>query len=422
LEIEIPPEVVKKRAGEIATEFRRHARLPGFRPGKAPLSLIQQRYRDDIRSELLRALVPEYVEAQAKEQKWDPVGSPSISDVEYAEDSPLRFKATLEVLPQFELRDFRSLEVAVAETAVSNEEIENTLSELQEEGATFVNVEESRPLADGDHASIAITEVGAGSDAPSGKTRELFCEIGGVRTMKEFSDNLRGASLGEERTFTVSYPAEARDPRIAGKSVTYCVKVLGLKKKQLPELNDEFARELGDYDSLEAVRRRIREDLEKAKQHEASQSARAELRKKLAELHDFPVPEALVERQIEKRLDTLKREIEAKKLNPQLLQLDWGRLRTAQRQAAVEDVKSSLVLEKIAEANNLEAGASDLSEEIQGIADATRQSPEAVEAYLTRDGGLARIKSRLRIDKALEFVFQNVRRISKNDIAVSSEG
>jgi len=422
LEIEVPAEVVKKRAGAITAEFQRRVRLPGFRPGKAPLSLIQQRYRDDIRSELLRDLVPEYVEAQAREQQWGVVGTPSISDIEYTEDSPLKFKATLDILPEFELRDFRDLEVAAEDTTVTEEEVSNTLRELQEEGATYLNLDEARPLEDGDYASIAVAEAPAKADAPGGKTRESLCEIGGVRTLKEFSESLRGASLGEERTITVTYPEASRDPQIAGKTVTYNVKVLGLKKKQLPELDDDFARELGDYESIEAVRGRIREDLEKAKQHEADQKARAEVRQKLAELHDFTVPEVLLEREVDNRLKTLKHEIEHKNLNPQSLEIDWARLRAGQRPGAEIEIKSALILKKIAEQNNLEADTSQVAGEIQRIAEGTRQSPSTVEAHLTRDGGLDRIKSRLRLEKALEFVIQNARRIGKNDIAAISEG
>jgi trigger factor len=417
LEIEIPQEIVKKRADEIVGEFRRHARLPGFRPGKAPLSLVQQRYRDDIRSEILRDLVPQYVATQAKEQNWELVGNPSISDIEYAEESPLKFKATLEIMPEIELKDFRDLEVEVSDTTVHDEDVEIMLHDLQEEGATYVNVDEPRPLQDGDSASIAVHEATAGPEAAAIKEQDLLCEIGGAKTVKEFTENLRGVSLGEEKTFPVAYPADWGDHRTAGRTVTYHVKVLGIKKKQLPELNDEFARELGPFESLEDVRKRIREDLEKARQRDADQGAKSEVREKLAQLHEFPVPDMLVERQVEKRMEAFKRQIAAKNLNPQSLELDWARLRAAQQQGAVADVKSTLILEKIAHENNLAVAAEEVAAEVQKISAATHQSPEVVEAYLTKDGGLDRIKSRLRIEKALEFVFQNVRKKAKSVVA-----
>jgi len=420
LEIEVPQDVVKKRVEGIVAQLQRRVRLPGFRPGKAPVSLVRQRFRDDIRSELLRELIPEYVEAQAREHKWDAVGNPAVSDVEYAEDSPLKFKATLEVLPEIELKDYGDLEIEVEETAVSEEEVEKTLAHLQEEGATYVNLE-SRPLQDGDYASIAVKELLVGGESPVGKTHEALCEIGGPQTIKEFTENLRGATLGEERSYDVSYPSDFNDPRIAGKTVSYHVKVLGLKKKQLPELNDDFARELGNFDSLDSVRQRIREDMEKAKRRESDQNAKSQLREKLARLHDFPVPEVMVERQIERRLDAVRRQIESKGMNPRSLQVDWGKVRAAQREAAVEDVKSGLILEKIAQENNMEVEEADLQKEIQEIVAATNQAPEVVEAHLTKDGGLDRIKSRLRIDKSLEFVLLNVRRTKKSRITGEKE-
>jgi trigger factor len=357
------------------------------------------------------------VATQAKEHNWDLVGNPSISDIEYAEESPLKFKATLEIMPEIELQDFRDLEVEVSDTTVRDEDVEIMLRDLQEEGATYVNVDEQRPLQDGDSASIAVQEVISGHVAAAGKEQELLCEIGGAKTVKEFTENLRGASLGEERTFPVTYPADWGDHRTAGRTVTYQVKVLGIKKKQLPELNDEFARELGPFESLEAVRQRIREDLGKAKQRDSEQGAKSEVREKLAQLHEFPVPDALVDRQVEKRLEAFKRQIAAKNLNPQSLELDWARMRAAQRQAAVEDVKSTLILEKIAHENRLEVAAEDVAAEVQKVSAATHQSPEVVEAYLTKDGGLDKIKSRLRIEKALEFVFQNVRKKAKSAVA-----
>lgn len=409
LEVEVPPDVVKKRADEIATQFQRRARLPGFRPGKAPLSIVRQRFREDIRSEVLRELVPEYVEAGARERKWDPIGHPSVSDIEYADDSPLKFKATLEVFPEFELGDYRGIMVTVPRPEVSEDEINQTLARLQEQGATYVNVD-PRPVEEGDFASVAVQELQDDPNAQPGKTQEILCEIGGERTPKEFSENLLGAEVGEERTFSVNFGSggEAGETAPSAKAVNYRVKVLGIKKKQLPELNDDFARELGgDFESLDAVRQRIREDTLKAKQNEADENARAEVRKKLIELHDFPVPDTLVERQIERRLENIARQIQSQGMNPR--QLDWGRMRAAQRDAAIQDVKSSMILEKIAAEEKLEPEQAEVENEIRKIAEATRQTPEAIEAHLTKDGGLDTMKSRLRIEKSLNFVYQLAR-------------
>ena len=200
------------------------------------------------------------------------------------------------------------------------------------------------------------------------------------------------------------------DPRLAGKSVPYHVKVLGIKQKQQPELNDEFARELGDYDSLEAVRRHIREDIEKRKLEEAEHNARSEVRKQLVALHEFSVPETLVERQIERRLERLRRQLTSQGMDPKSLALDWGKVRAAQREEAVEDVKSTFILEKIAYREQLEPEGSEMDLEIERIASVTQSDAGTIRSRLTREGGLDRMKSRLRIEKALDFVFHQARK------------
>lgn len=408
MEVEIPPEVVQERANAIVAQLQQRTRLPGFRPGKAPLSLIRQRFHDDILSRLLQQLVPEYVAALAREQNWEPVGSPSVTDVQYQEGAPLKFKAVLEVLPEFELQDYRSLRIAVPEPPVGEDEVEGTLERLREQAAAYVNLD-PRPLREGDFASIAVQGASPGKESSGVRVDEVLCEIGGPNTVQEFTENLRGAQVGEERGFEVVYSRDHGDPRLAGKTVSYHVKVLGIKQKHLPELNDDFAREIGEYDSLDAVRRHIREDLENSKRQQAEQDARQSVRQKLVELHDFPVPETLVERQIERRLERLRRQITAQGMDPQRLSLDWGKIRASQREGAVEDVKSTFILEKIAHREKLEPDDSEVARELEKIAAATQQSAEAVRSRLTTEGGVDRIKSRLRIEKALEFVFHNAR-------------
>jgi len=409
LAIEIPSQVVRERAQAVARELQRAARLPGFRPGKAPVSVIEQRFQEDIRSRVLQQLVPEYIAAAAREQNWEPVGTPAVTDVHYEADAPLQFKATVEILPEFELADYRSLRVEVEQATVAEEEVEQALERLREQSATYVNVD-PRPLRDGDFAAIAMRGAAPGKESADVRVNEVLCEIGGPNTVREFTDHLRGAQVGEELAFEVAYARDHGDPRLAGKSVSYHVKVLGIKQKHLPELTDDFARELGDFESLDAVRQHIREDLRNGKLQEAEQNARSQARQQLVALHDFPVPESLVERQIERRLERLRRQLASQGVDPQSLALDWGKVRAAQREGAVEDVKSTFLLEKIAHREQLEPDESEVSREIARIASATRQDPEAVRSRLTSEGGLDRMKSRLRIEKALDFVFQQARK------------
>lgn len=409
LEIEIPPQVVEERAQAVARELQRAARLPGFRPGKAPMSVIQQRFQEDIRSRVLQQLVPEYIAAVTREQNWEPVGNPSVTDVHYEAAAPLKFKATVEVLPEFALGDYGSLQVEFEEPAVSEDEVEKSLERLREQSATYVNVD-PRPLRDGDFAGIAIRGAAPGKEAADVRVDEVLCEVGGADTVQEFTENLRGAQVGDELSFEVAYAADHGDPRLAGRSVSYHVKVLGIKQKQLPELTDDFAKELGEFESLDAVRQRIREDLRNGKLEEAEQKARSQVREQLVALHDFPVPETLVEKQIERRLERIRRQLQAQGVDPKSRGLDWGKIHAAQREGAVEDVKSTFILEKIAHREQIEPEDSEVAREVARIASVTEQNPEVVRSRLTSEGGLDRMKSRLRIEKALDFVFHQAKK------------
>ena len=233
---------------------------------------------------------------------------------------------------------------------------------------------EERPLQEGDFASIGFEGISPGKDSTPVKVEEVLCEIGGANTMKEFTENLKGAQLGEERKFEVAYPPEFNDPRLAGKTIAYKVKVLGLKKKILPELNDDFAREMGEFASLDALRQRVQDELGKAKREEAEQNAKSQLRQKLVELHDFPGPESMVERQLERRVERLRRQLAAQGVDLKSLQMDWKKLRASQQESALQEVKSALILEKIAEKEKIEAEEADIEEEIGKIAAASQQT------------------------------------------------
>jgi trigger factor len=336
------------------------------------------------------------------------VGNPSVTDVEYAEDAPLRFKATLEVMPEIALQDYRGLTVAVEEPEVSEEEVTATLKQLQGQSATYVNVE-PRPLQEGDFASISVQGVSPGSGSPPVELKEVLCEIGGADTVSEFTENLRGAQLGEERSFDVAYPPDYRDGRLAGRTIAYRVKVLGIKLKQVPDLDDDFARELGEFDSLDALREKVRENLGRSKRQQTEADAKRDLRKKLVALHEFSVPETLIERQVERRMDRLRRHLASQGMNAERLGWDWNKVRASQREEAAEEVKSSLILEKIAEQEAIPVEEADVDREIEQLAAAAQQPVAALRARLTSDEGLDKIKSRLRIEKALELVFQNAK-------------
>ncbi len=415
--IEVPAEVVQREAESIARSFQKQARIAGFRPGKAPLDLIRRRFAEQIRQQMLENLIPEHFRHRVEQEKLEPVASPEIADVEVQEDAPLRFKATFEVLPQFELKDYRSLEVESSEPAVSEEEVEQALLQAQEQAATYAPVEE-RPLADGDFAVVSFEgrpegqpapRAGSGPGAPV-KMSDVLCEIGGRDTLPEFTENLRGAQVGEERSFPVNYPADFSDRRLAGRTFRYTVHVHGIKQKQLPELNDDLARDLGEFQTLEELRAHLRRQLEEQKRRRAEAEAKEKLLDRLVELHDFPVPDALVDRQLQKRLEQTLRGLAAQGVNVGQLKVDWSEWRARQRPAALRDVKAGLVLDAIAGREGIQVEEGELEREVERLAAATKQSTAVVRSRLTREGALDRMKSRLRSEKTHDFLFHSAQR------------
>jgi len=411
LELEIPAENVKKAAEKVARDLARVARIPGFRPGKAPVTLIRRRFADDIQGEVVQSLVPEYLEKALDEKKLIPVTRPEVDKVEFKEGEPLRFRAVFEVLPEFELGDYKNLEVQVDAIEIGDAQVNKTLEEMRERAATFVPVE-GRAAKDGDYVlmKLAGTPVGGGDPV---QADNILCHLGAEETLGSFTENLRGAQPGETKKFQSKYPDDYPDPKLAGKTYDYSVEVQGIKEKKLPDLNDEFAKdaagETGGFTTLAEMRKKILEDLEAAKGQRQQAQAREKILELLVKRHDFPVPEALVESQMDTRLERVVRSLAAQGVDPRAVNVDWVSLRRRQHDPAVDDVKAELLLDRIATAENIEATDEDVEKEIATLAEHSGESATALRARLTKQGALDRMKSKLRSDKTIEWLYRTAR-------------
>jgi trigger factor len=411
LELEIPAENVKKAAEKVARDLARVARIPGFRPGKAPVTLIRRRFADDIQGEVVQSLVPEYLEKALDEKKLIPVTRPEVDKVEFKEGEPLRFRAVFEVLPEFELGDYKNLEVQVDAIEIGDAQVNKTLEEMRERAATFVPVE-GRAAKDGDYVLMKLmgTPVGGGDPV---QADNILCHLGAEETLESFTENLRGAQPGETKKFQSKYPDDYPDPKLAGKTYDYSVEVQGIKEKKLPELNDEFAKdaagETGGFASLAEMRKKILENLEAAKGQRQQAQAREKILELLVKRHDFPVPEALVESQMDTRLERVVRSLAAQGVDPRAVNVDWVSLRRRQHDPAVDDVKAELLLDRIATAENIEATDEDVEKEIATLAEHSGESTTALRARLTKQGALDRMKSKLRSDKTIEWLYRTAR-------------
>lgn len=407
LELEIPAEEVQKATERVAKEFARVARVPGFRPGKAPVSLIRRRFAEDIKGEVLQSLVPERVEKEVTAQKLTPVSQPKVDKIDYAEGGALKFRAVFEVLPEFALTDYKGLDVEVEEMKVTDENIAKALEELRERGAAFAPVE-GRAAEKGDFVEMKLIGTPEGGGEPL-QAERVLCHLGAEETLEAFNENLTGVKGGEHKNFDVAYPADYPDAKLVGKTYRYAVDVLGIKTKKLPELNDEFAKDVSNLNSLEELRGDIRKRMEAAREQREKELVREKILAALVKLHDFPVPEALVEQQMDVRLERVVRSLAAQGVDPRAVNVDWVTLRRRQQERATDDVKAELIVDRIATSENIEVSEAETDAEIEHLATHSGESAAAIRARLTKQGSLDRMKAKLRSDKTLDWLAQNAK-------------
>jgi trigger factor len=442
ISVEIPLEVVNKEQATLVNTYSKQARIPGFRKGKVPASMVRNRFSSQINNDMLEALVPQYFREAVIKAGLRPVSQPFIYGLETEAGQPIRFKAVFEVLPEFELGQYQDIKVEKPNIKIADEEVETELKRLQERQASFDPIEGDRGAEDGEFAQVSFTAIpqeeaakeaeaeaaGAAATMPAGEgpaegtpppvegqpsaaqpvqMNEVLVEIGAANTLPEFSENLRGVKAGEERSFLVTYPPEFHDPRLAGKVFSYNVKVDAVKKKTLPELSDDFARELNaEFQTLDQLKQRMRENMETQQSVQAEQQAKEQLIEQLLEKHEFTVPRALVEHQIDLRLERGLRALAAQGMRTEdMKRMDFRRLRAGQREAAIKEVKSRLLLGKIADAENIQVSDEDLEQEIAILAEQMKQTPAEVRQRLVKEGALERIRGRMRSEKALDFLY-----------------
>lgn len=402
LEISIPAEAVEAETGKVTKTFQGKAKLPGFRPGKVPASLIRKTFAGDIRQQVLEHLVPRFFDAKAKEENLRVVGTPSISDVHFHDGEPVRFKAHFEVFPEFEPAEYTGVEVPYAQPEVTDEDIEKRIAELRESKATYVNVD-PRPLAEGDYAVVSLESL-SGAEEPI-KSDEVSILIGGPETIPGFTENLLGASPGDEKEFDVVYPEEYGQEKLAGKTIRFHTALKGLRRRELPEVNDDFAQDLGDFRTMDELKDALRKSIFAQREVDAQRVAKDAIVDKLVDANEFPVPEAFVEKQIENRVEQRLRSLSQQGVDPRSFNLDWDKIKAAQRDAAIREVKASLILGKVAEREAIGVTNEEVDREVTRVAQQNREPVPTVRKRLSEDGTMDRIASHIQTEKTLNFLF-----------------
>jgi trigger factor len=407
LDIEIPVEEVETAQDRVTQSLKQRVRLPGFRPGKAPVSLIKSRFESEIRSEVIESLVPAAFRKQVDKEELKVVGTPDISDLHFEAGEPIRFKAEFEVAPDVEVGEYRGLPVKYAEPTVSEEEVDQRLETMRESKADYVNVD-PRPIETGDHILAHLRSV-SGLEEPVDQD-SLQIEVGGPDTLQAFTDHLIGAQPDETKEFDITYPEDYGSEKLAGKTVQFQLTPKVIRRKELPVLDDEFARDLGDYQSLTELRDAVHKTIFREKQAAAQHAAKEELIDRLVESHDFPIPEAYVDYQIENQTRARLREITGQDVDLAKLNLNWKDIKEKQRDKAVRSVKAALLLDRIADRESIHATNDEVDHELQHIARHEREPVPAVRNRLQKDGSLGRVADNIQSQKTLDFLFEQAKK------------
>jgi trigger factor len=408
LEISVPVQEVESETARVTADVQKRAKLQGFRPGKAPSSMIRKYFAGDIRKKVLEGLIPKYLKKQFEAENLNVVGTPDVSEIHLHDGEPLRFKAEFEVVPEIELKGYKDFEVAYHDPEISDEDVNKKIEEIREQKAQYVNVD-PRPVEDGDHAVVSLESLSGVAGDPV-KTDELTLEIGGEETLPAFTENLRGVTPGDELEFEVKYPDDYGSARFAGKTIKFRALLKGIRRKELPEVNDEFAQDLGDYRSLDELRESVKKNIFAQRQAEAQQEAKNQLVEKLVDSHDFAVPEAFVDNQIRNRVEQSLRAMAGEGIDPSNIKLDWAKVKETQRDKALREVKASMLLSRISERESIHATRDEVDKEVEKVARQQREPVGAVQMRFEKDGTINRIANHIQTEKTLNFLFEHARK------------
>lgn len=406
LTIEVPTEIVNEAIGHAAAKLGKQARIPGFRPGKVPSNVIRQRFKPQIMQDVAEHLISKAVGDALTEKGVEPVDTPDIKDLVLEEGKPLTFKASFDVVPAFDPGDLSSIEATEPSRAVEDDAVNRSLEQLRERHARYEPVE-SGAVEAGHTVVVGLERQGTDKEGKPGevdKHEQVNIELGAPSNPPGFDAEVIGMTPGSSKSFTITYPEDYTIPELAGGTVNYTVNLKEIKKRVVPALDDELAKDLGDFASLEDLRKRIREDLEHEAMHAAERQVRQDVMKQLATRVPFAVPPSLVDREIDRRLEEFARRLMDQRIDPRQANIDWQAFREAQRAPATEAVGSAIVLDEIAKRENIAVTDEDLDAELQRYADQTGHNLPSIRARLQKDGELGRLAAGLRREKAVAHV------------------
>jgi trigger factor len=420
--VEVPADEVSAAYAKAIKRYQKHARIPGFRAGKVPESLVRSKFAKELRQDVLEVLVSERFRQAIVEQKLKPVSEPQLLDLQLMDGQPLRFKAAFEVLPEFDVTGYEKVHVEKPNVELTDEEYEAELDRLIDSQSTVEPVEEDRAMVEGDWAEIkfrgeikplaqTVTEEGVAATSPEPPITgdDVLIEVGGKNTLPAFNDALRGSKVGQEMNFEVDYPADFGEHSLAGQTVTYDITVKAIKRKSYPERDAELAKQLSGKESWAEFETDLRERASNRKSSSLIADAKNKMFEEMVAQHSFPVPESFVQQRVDARLERGLRALAQQGMKPEdMRKLDFVRLRAAQRTEAEREVRASLIIDRIADVENVAVSDEDLDQGVLMLSLQAREPYETLRQRLVEDGGLERLREELRREKTSDLLYEKL--------------
>ena len=416
---EIPVERVESEIDNAFEEIRKRAAIKGFRKGKAPRSYIEKHYVAMMEEDVLKKLVNDTYFKALQEEKIFPIAHPVIESDELKKGEPFKYSATVEVYPEVEVKDFVGLEVKKELYLRDDETIERRLQEMRENMAQLQPAEEGRPAAQGDFVTLDFKGSVDGVPFEHGDAEDYPLELGSGRFIPGFEEQIVGMKSGDEGSVTVTFPENYGNKELAGKEAAFAVKIKEIKIKELPALDDEFAKELGDFETLDQLRAKMVEVYEQQEKERIESDLRERIVQALIARNDFEIPEAMVEKQLQIMLDSTKKRLVAQKLSLEMMGLDEASYRIRFRDTAATQVKGALLLDTLAGQEGIKVGDDAIDERVRQIAAQHNQDFETLKRYYEQnESARENLRAQLTEDKAIEFLLAkaHVTEVSRDEI------
>jgi trigger factor len=403
LVVEVPAEQVDLEIEKLAQNYARKMKVPGFRPGKVPLSIIKQRFGSELRNDATQDIIQRHWKEAISDHDLEPLAEPVLENVRDQPGDSLRFTLSFEVLPKLEVKDYTGVAISLEPVSVEDADVDRAIEVLRDQHAEYVPVDE-REIRDGDFISAKVDGEFEGGGKPIHED-DVTLIVGDPGTHEAFTENLRGARAGETRSFVATYPADYERKRFAGKNVRYDVAIKEIKEKQLAELED-FAKNVGSA-SVDELRAKVRDELITKARQTAEKNAREAALDEVLRRNSFDVPECLIQDQLRDNTRRIAANLARQGIDVTKTSIDWRKVHEQERPHAEQAVKRALVLDAIARQEGIEVGEEELEQEFQNLAEMSHKSAAAVRAQFEKDKRIQGFTEHLRNNKALDFIYRN---------------